>query len=480
MTIASAHAEIRNLCDMKFGFGVSLDFLNLAVVSEIARIQSGPFLKNLPFPHPGLAVTCELSNNAVQITPQAGTVDFRIDAKLTIIIHLDKNPASFLSKDEIAFSGGQATIAPNAADTRLVFAPGSQGKFTVALGNDPANLGTLLQQVGLVDAAGAPDFTKFNLLRTASLIMNDRSFFVYLVETLPFPDLLGTLTSFKPLPPLLLGTTSTHFVVYSENVQTPIPGCPIGGNAFHELEWTSLDSKTTAVSVKQSDAAIKTVATDVADSKIPDKAARLTSANAFVYYFPKTVLFDYTFGKCKPSVTASDSGSYAGIQWYYAITAALKSVTVAFQGVSPTEGRLIVDIPFQVFGQAGASIKVGCIDYSIGNVACHGIVDPFQFEVLGGYNKTRSEIYMTAAINKIDVELKWTTGLGFPIDQISSWLLNRVMDAQAEKVIGARIDIFRLPISDIFKLKAYGYYASNFESNATSDSLLYALDGGID
>ena len=64
MAISGVHAEIRQLCDMKFGFGISLDFLQLAVQAEIRKIQSGPFLKNLPFPHSGLAVTCELANNA--------------------------------------------------------------------------------------------------------------------------------------------------------------------------------------------------------------------------------------------------------------------------------------------------------------------------------------------------------------------------------------------------------------------------------
>ena len=88
---------------------------------------------------------------------------------------------------------------------------------------------------------------------------------------------------------------------------------------------------------------------------------------------------------------------------------------------------------------------------------------------------------MTAAIKQIHVDLAWNTGLGFPIDQIASWLLNRVMDAQAEKVIGTRIYMFRFPVSDLFKLRGYGYYTSNFESNATPPfHLLYALDAGVD
>ena len=173
------------------------------------------------------------------------------------------------------------------------------------MGNDPGNLGDLLKQVGLVDAAGAPDFANFNLLRTASLLMNDRNFLLSGLNA-AFSRLNGNADQLQAVsPPLLLGTTSTHFVVYSEDVQTPIPGCPVGGKAIYELEW-NIDNKTAAITVTQTHAAANMVTADIAASQIPNKQAKFTGLNAFVYYFPKQVLFDYTFGRCKPSVTASD------------------------------------------------------------------------------------------------------------------------------------------------------------------------------
>ncbi|MEH2707454.1 hypothetical protein DXU06_22285 [Bradyrhizobium elkanii] len=349
---------------MKFGFGVSFEFLQHAVDFEIQKVAQGSFLKNMPFPYSGLAVTAEIPSGSIKVRIAGGSTEFTVDAEIRIAIHIDGDRNAFLAEDVITYTNGKATVVPNPNGTRLQYSAGAHGKFTVTLGPNPANLDALLTQIGMVDSNGNPDVNQFNLLRTGALYTNFRTFFVFLVNSLPFPDLLGSLASFKPLQPLLVGSTSSHFIVYSENVELPGGLCPKGGSALHELSWTQRDNKTGTASFSQDNVAKGKVADDILKSQTPNKDVKILNGNAFLYYFPRKVLFDYTFGKLKPSVTFSDSGTFCGISWYFALTAALKGVTVSFTAVSPTEGRIVVDVPFQAFGQAGASITVGCVDYT--------------------------------------------------------------------------------------------------------------------
>ncbi|MEZ8742901.1 hypothetical protein AB6E21_22910 [Photobacterium swingsii] len=477
MSLDILHNDVSTICDEEFGIAVSLATLNRILASEINQLAKSNF--SLPTRFSDLEASVEINPAKVKILPNAKEARLDVNAEFDVIIHLPSGKSEWLGRYTLSFMDAQSLILEDSRiGGKLGIALQSQGNYVMNPTTRPPEFNDRLIAQGIVDSDGNADTASYDRFESAAFLFGSEIYLDAVLSSIPFPEIRESLRAIKLISPLKVDFSSSHVVIHSPNVEFDNPTCP--NSAFKGTEVifnriTGSDGATvTNVIIKEN------LTQSIGNQALPHVQTEEVSGTldaAILYYYPKKILFDWSFGVLKPSVTASDRGTKFGIYWFYNVSAALKPLVVSFQAISPTKGTITIDAPFEVNGNSGAGIKIGCVKHEVLSVRCNGAVDPLVIEVDGGISSNQGSLYINGSLMNMKVDIDWRTNFGFPFDQIADWILDRILNKEIKKVIGRQVNLYRRNISEISDvLKDNQLYVSRIDSNAKGKSILFAAN----
>lgn len=176
-----------------------------------------------------------------------------------------------------------------------------------------------------------------------------------------------------------------------------------------------------------------------------------------VFLFTPITLIQQNFnGVVKPSITASDTGSFGPIYWRYSLTAALKQQGFSLKVFPTWPIRFTIDAPVDVTAQCGAGIKIGCVRYEAAGAMADGSVDPLQIEFRINLDVPRLELVFESRIADIqgkDFSFRTFPEAEFPVSQILDFLLARIAEAAITGQAGRILNTTRIPLARFGVLK---------------------------
>jgi len=169
-----------------------------------------------------------------------------------------------------------------------------------------------------------------------------------------------------------------------------------------------------------------------------------------IFLFTPINLLRVNFDVVKPSVTASDNGSFGPVYWHYSVTAAVKSINLDLTSSWPIEFKL--SLPTEVTGQAGAGIKIGCIRYEALGAMFDGQVDPFDISFKIYLDWGSKQIVFISKIENIkghDFHFRTFPDLSFPISNIIDSILAKASENVITEQAGKILNVTRIPIANL-------------------------------
>ncbi|MBB6329626.1 hypothetical protein HNP24_000576 [Chryseobacterium sediminis] len=189
-----------------------------------------------------------------------------------------------------------------------------------------------------------------------------------------------------------------------------------------------------------------------------------------IFLFTPINLLRVNFDVVKPSVTASDSGSFGPVYWHYSLTAAVKSLNLELSSSWPIEFKL--SLPTEVTGQAGAGIKIGCIRYEALGAMFDGQVDPFDISFKIYLDWGSKQIVFISKIEEIkghDFNFRTFPDLSFPISNIVDSILAKASENVITEQAGKILNVTRIPIANLDLINRF----------ATLDNTLAGASDGL-
>lgn len=480
MSIEHLHEKVLDVCKTNFGVAIGLNVLQLALEREISLLGGSAFGTGLPTSFGGLKASVKIDPAKVTIAPNSAEARFDVNAEFQVIIHRPGDVNQYLGRYNLAFVDATAKLLEdNRIGGQLAIILESRGAYNMAPDPRPTEFEDRLKAQGIVDPVGKADVASYDRFEAAAFLFSPDVYLDALLASLPVPEIRESLRAIRLVSPLQIDFISTHVIVHSPNVEFDNPICP--RTPFNNSELTierGVDTQGVAKTHVKINEVVRSPAIELARVKNASIAAVNPSLDAaFLYYYPKGVLFDWSFGALKPSVTFSDRGSKFAIYWFYNLSAALKKIKVSFRAISPTQGVIVIEAPVEVNGNSGAGIKIGCVKFEVLSVRCNGDIDPLVIEVEGGISGVQGDLYIDGQIKNVKVDIDWRTTFGFPFDQIADWILDRILNKEVKKIVGREVNLYRRNISlltdVLFDIRLY---ISGIESNAKAESILYAVN----
>ncbi len=486
MAISDIHDQMEQACQDQFGFGVRYVFLLESFAYSISQMIALGVHQNWPTTRKEIFLSFDVDPANVALAENVATSNFDVDAKYDVILHLPNVPTDVITQYTVQFSGGTATVGIDPTiDNKLSLNLADRGIYNWKAQSRPSDFLDKIKAAGFVDDDGNPDEQEFLRFEFALFTFQPDYFLSGLLDLIQFPVVREGLKTFRLGSPLNITFTPDYIAVHSENIEYEDRPCTFGISSASQIsvlvsdEEIKKNTNTVFYSEEMENVAV------TFDEKLDEMRTFINEVNVnigpfgeypIVYYYRKNILYDYTFGKVKPSVTYSDRNRFGPFRWYYAITAALSHLAIAFQQISPTTAKLTLDVPLEMFGQAGASIRLGCVTYNVLNVACEGSVNPLTVEAEGGVNMNTHEVFLSTKLANANPRLRWSTGFGFPFDQIATKLINWILRKEFRKFIGRPTDILRVPLADISDVAiSSDLQFGALGSDAKTDSLLIGL-----
>jgi hypothetical protein len=266
------------------------------------------------------------------------------------------------------------------------------------------------------------------------------------VQTIPFPRITTSQLAIRMLPPLQVAYDTDYLIIYSQNVSVVPPNCPptVGAQAQFApgATITQLPAKTGA------SFSAKKVLTTKPSPFATCSTILNGNADLFMYLPRELTLLQYMAAVFKPAVALNDSGYFALIRWYYDLAAALNSASLTLTFVPSL--AINAAAQFHLFGDTGASVVIGCIEYANVGVTLDSGPD---------YGATAT---MTPCVDNgvlfLDAQILFQVGqLHFgskiaPLDVVMNLIFGKVTNKYAEKLLNSAVSAFKVQLLDLTKL----------------------------
>lgn len=436
------------------GLGISFELINYEAAQSLAK---KPW--TLPIPLAGLEIT--LAVPQLTVTPDVKSGAVLVDVKAELVVHLQGDVTQWVGRHTLEFVGG--TTHPVEAGGRIRLGAGNPGQYRYFSSPRPLEFEKRLALAGV--AADA-----YNQFEVITLTYQTDSYFASVVSAIPIPQLPASLRGLRLASPLQFSLTVHYLVVFADQLVGAPGGCAFGGHAA------------TSVSVQRRPGRGGRAALEIPQPTLAVEP-NSTSASPFarpglLWLLPRQQLVDYSFGRVKPSLTLSDSGTEFLISWQYAVTSALKGIGIGL-GMNGNRARVTMDAPIEVIAVAGAGITLGCIRKEILGVQAIGVVDPLRVVAEASLNAGTGEVVIQAWLDgATNVDVDWKSpNIPFPIDRLADFILDRIVHDKVTELVGRNVDVLRLQVSELANILAVGRLVPrSFESDALADTLLLAVD----
>jgi hypothetical protein len=189
-----------------------------------------------------------------------------------------------------------------------------------------------------------------------------------------------------------------------------------------------------------------------------------------IFLFTPINLLRINFDVVKPSVTASNSGSFGPVYWRYSLTAAVNKIELNLINLWPIEFRL--SLPTEVTGQAGAGIKIGCIRYEALGAMFDGQVSPFDINFKIYLDWASRQIVFISKIENIkghDFHFRTFPDLSFPISNIVDVILAKASENVISEQAGRMLNVTRIPIANLDIINRFAEIIPNALAGSSDD-----------
>ena len=475
MTLQNLHNAIFDVCKDNFGIALSFDVLSHVLQEEIDQLA----LKELPTPFHELVASAKLDSQGVKITPDVLNQRFNVKANFEVTIHRLGSVADWLGKYDLSFDHAIARpLEDGRLDDQLGLTLEDRGSYSMKP-QRPKDFSDRLIAQGVVDEHGNADTASYDRFETAAFLFYPDDYLDALLSLIRVPKIRESLRGIRLVSPLQFAFIDTHLIVHSPNVEFDDAVCtrvPFSRSEVVMERVTAADgSSRVRVEIREGAAPPGNTISRATDEPGFDDGQHLSAA--FLYYYPKEVLIDWSLGRLKPALTLSDRGRRYGIYWQYSLTAALERLEVSFKSTSPRSGAIVVEAPVEVSGSASAGIKVGCVRHEFFGVRCDGVVNPLTIEVEAGITGDQA-LYIDGKISAAQPDIDWSTRYGFPFDEVADLILDRIVSREVRKIIGREVELYRRDISVLDEvLDDIHLYVSGLASNTRNGtSMLYSVD----
>jgi hypothetical protein len=194
------------------------------------------------------------------------------------------------------------------------------------------------------------------------------------------------------------------------------------------------------------------------------------------------VFLEHRFdGIVKPSVTFSDDGIVAIIEWHYDSSIAPSphgTLQISLQAIWPTQFK--VSCPLVAFGTAGAGCQIACIRYDAVGFQFRGEIDPFEVYFQIGLDAPNEDLYFESRLGNVNTQNFSFDSFPrpyFPIDQILNLILTAVETAAVRNQSGSILNVTRFSVANFGLLKGFGSMIPNLA--AASDNPISATTFGV-
>lgn len=287
------------------------------------------------------------------------------------------------------------------------------------------------------------------------------------VQALEFPDLLSIFVGIKFGDDVrircdvdMVMLTATSELDFSHCPTSPFSGSIRTTATSTATEaWSGHEGKTTQPKRTEEDVFVNVSVDDDSPSNQyppgPPVPEKLHQGDVFLFT-PITLLQQNFNGVVKPSITASDTGSFGPIYWRYSLTAALKQQGFSLKVFPTWPIRFTIDAPVDVTAQCGAGIKIGCVRYEAAGAMADGSVDPLQIEFRINLDVPRLELVFESRIADIqgkDFSFRTFPEAEFPVSQILDFLLARIAEVAITGQAGRILNTTRIPLARFGVLK---------------------------
>jgi hypothetical protein len=286
------------------------------------------------------------------------------------------------------------------------------------------------------------------------------------IESFQIPDILGTIKAFSFTGPIDIQCTPEIVMMTGR------------------AEWTFDCPRRSAAAPTES---LRPTAL-LADGPLPGeqdyppfpKFEQVDHGDLFIH-LPTTFMKHRFDNVAKPSITFSDEGTVAIIEWHYEASVAPKpGGTLQISLVPPLfPTQFLVSLPLQVFGSAGAGVEILCVRYDIVGARFNGEVDPFQAQFIIGLDAAREDLYFESklgSVNPQNFDFDLSSPFGFPIDQIASVIISAASAAVAAGQAGRILNVTRFSIADFGLFSKFGTMRSNLAAKADAQSTTFGVD----
>lgn len=493
MSVQSIHDEVGAVCGEDFGIGISYDAVRAGIARSIHELIAAGANENWPTTRDGVGISVYVDPARFNLVEAPGRQGFDLTVDFVVNLHVIGAPAKLLAEVDVSFSNSFVEVKARpeiGGKAGLVIKDRGVYSWKPRTPRPADFLANLVEAGFVVDAE--PDEGEYLRFEFSAFTFQPDVFLRGLLDLAWIPPIREGLKTFRLMDPVKISYSDNYLLLHSEEVEFEDRPCPFGISSVRQISVSEVDANAAAGAGDRKEPAEQKfeVRFDRDLDPFADMAAARRNVGVLtenlgpspvVYYYQKKNILDYSFSRVKPSVTYSDRNSFGPIYWYYGITAALKSLTLSFQQVAPSAAKIVLETPLRLLGQAGASIRIGCVDYRVLGVQCEGDIDPLRIAAAAGVtlslNTATAEIFLTTTLEDARPTLRWTTGFGFPFDQIATKLINWIMRKEVRKFIGRPTDVLRVPLSDFLDLALnYDHNYARIQSHAKPDSLLLALD----
>jgi hypothetical protein len=465
MNVTDAHQSLKKFSNSNAGIGISIEIIQRIIADQIIRLNSRfSFLESNENFRPDLRVFFSGKFDTSLVYPKFENIENPRDSseyfpvvnlnnlKVKLFGYLADKNNSFKKKVieiEIDFTYilGKIFVEDRQLLINLFDNRHSISSF-IKLWIDDHELRDFFEDINTYNFDNE-DWDNLSIYFRATSIFSGSAIAESLIESIELPDIFQIFSGIKFGDEERIGADANGgLLMFSANSSLILNTCPI----YNSEGQTYVKPPIVTTGQTPGDIVVETeIDNNSPTIQYPvgeDRTDQIRMGELFLYTPLK--LLEHNFGIVKPSVTASDKGKYGPISWRYSVTAAVKSITLQLVKPWPIEFRLMV--PFEVTGQAGAGVKIGCVRYEATGAMFDGEVDPFNILFKIYLDQPSRQIVFVSKIEKIKaVDFRFSTfpRLDFPISEVLDVILGKASEFVIKKQSGRILNITRIPIANL-------------------------------
>ena len=118
-------------------------------------------------------------------------------------------------------------------------------------------------------------------------------------------------------------------------------------------------------------------------------------------------------------------------------------------------------------------------------MTCEGTISPFKTKILGTIRNifTDPTLAIEGSLDGTpNPKIRWTTGYGWPFDDIADWLIGDITKKELRKLSKRSIELFSKPLSefgDVLDSSNLNVYRLESDADPTNQSQLYSVTASV-